>query len=146
MPLYAVHRMNKVSNRIPEIDDLFQVVEEDGKRVVHMDERIVLAIDTFGSRMAQSLRMSFLQGLGADAKLEKGLEGAMALDIVENKMPLLNLAGDIFGFNTKKYIAKNPRALGQLLKLAAPYLQNFNLGSMGNNDQTMQKGNVPLMR
>jgi len=93
-------------------------------------EDIVSLIDAFGSRMAKSLKMSFLQGLGANAKIEKGLKSAMAQDIIEEKMPLLNLAGDILGFNTKQYISKHPDALGQLIQLAGPLLQGGNLGSI----------------
>jgi len=108
---------------------------EDGE--INMREDLALLIDAFGSRIAKSLKMSFLQGLGAQAKIEKGLKGAMAQDIIENKMPLLNLAGDILGFNTKQYIAKHPDALGQIIQLAGPLLQGGGLGAL------MGKGGIP---
>jgi len=83
-----------------------------------IDERLGGVIDAIGSRFAQSAKMSVLQGLGAQAKIEKGLAGALAQDVVEKKLPLLELASDFMGFNTKKYIAEHPQALGQLAQLA----------------------------
>lgn len=109
-----------ITENLPSLDDF--VFEEDGQWV--MDARLGKLIDAFGSRIAQSLKMSLLQGLGAQAKIDKGMKGAMAADIVENKMPILNLIGDFLGFNTKKYISKHPEALAQLM----PLLQNMTSG------------------
>ena len=106
-----------------------------------MREDLAMVVDAFGSRMAKSIRMSFLQGLGANAKIEKGLKGALATDIVENKMPLLNLASDVLGFNTKQYISKHPEALGQLLHLAAPLLQGNGLGNLLGGGQPQPQRN-----
>jgi len=129
-----------ITDSIPSLSDYIQKGENDE---IIMREDLAMVIDGFGSRIAKSLKMSFLQGLGANAKIEKGLKGAMAQDIVENKMPLLNLAGDILGFNTKQYIAKHPDALGQLIQLARPLLQGGNLGSLmtGAPNQTSQGNN-----
>jgi hypothetical protein len=123
--LYSFHQIKQARAAIPSLSDFIKK-GEDGETIIRED--VASLIDAFGSRMAQGIKMSFLQGLGAQAKVEKGLKGALAQDIVENKMPLLNLAGDILGFNTKQYIAKHPDALGQLLQLAGPYLGNLNLG------------------
>jgi hypothetical protein len=130
--IYAIREMRRAQAAIPSLSDFIKK-GEDGETIIRED--VASLIDAFGSRMAQGIKMSFLQGLGAQAKIEKGLKGAMAQDIVENKMPLLNLAGDILGFNTKQYIAKHPDALGQLLQLAGPYLGN--LGAL--------KGSNPVM-
>ena len=104
--------MNRFENLIPELDEIVQV-DEDG--TIHMDNRLQAVISAIGQTMFQSAKMSFLQGMSVDSKLEKGLNGAMALDVVEKKMPLLNLAGDFLGINTKDYVKKNPKALFQLV-------------------------------
>lgn len=154
--LYAVWQMKRtkqeVMDSIPDFDNLFKIEEVDGRRQIAMDERIVMFIDAFGSRVAQSLKMSFLQGLGADAKLSKGLKTAMTQDILDEKVPLLNLgleiAGDVVGYNVKRYVTKNPEAIGQLISLVAPGVAkagglNALLGK--NNGQTRQSNSVPLM-
>jgi len=130
-----------ITENIPSLSDYVQK-REDGEIIIRED--LATLIDAFGSRMAKSLKMSFLQGLGANAKIEKGMKGAMAQDIIENKMPLLNLAGDILGFNTKQYISKHPEALGQLIQLAGPLLQGgkLNLGGlMGQGQPSQDQGN-----
>jgi len=143
VPLYAVWQMKKMQNRIPSFDDF---ITKDSEGEIIVDERIVTIFKLLGSNIAQSIKMSFLQGLGANAKIEKGLQGAMALDVVENKMPVINLIGDFLGFNTKQYISKNPQAIGQILRMAGPLLKNFNLGNLGNNGtQGTRSGNVPPM-
>lgn len=106
-----------ITESLPSLDDF--VFEENGQWV--MDARLGKLIDAFGSRIATSLKMSLLQGLGAQSKITKGVKGAMAADIIENKMPILNLVGDVLGFNTKQYISKHPEAIAQLM----PYLQRF---------------------
>lgn len=124
---YSLREIRRTRSAIPSLSDFIKK-GEDGEII--MREDLAMVIDGFGSRIAKSLKMSFLQGLGAQSKIEKGLKGAMAQDIVENKLPLLNLAGDILGFNTKQYISKHPEALGQIIKLAAPLLQGGNLGAI----------------
>jgi hypothetical protein len=106
-----------------------------------MREDLALVVDALGQRVARGIKMSFLQGLGAQAKIEKGLKGAVAQDIIENKLPLLNLAGDILGFNTKQYIAKHPDALPQIIQLAAPLLQGGQLGSLMGGAPQINHGN-----
>jgi len=117
------------------------ITKNEGGEVM-MDERLVMFVDAFGSRIAQSLKMGFLQNLGAQAKIEKGLAGALAQDVVEEKLPLLELAGDFLGFNTKKYIAEHPQALGQLAQLAGPYIGMLP-GSKRNDGHA--QGSVPTM-
>jgi hypothetical protein len=125
--LYAIREMKQARASIPSLSDFIKK-GEDGETIIRED--VMSVIDAFGSRMAQSLKMSFLQGLGAQAKIEKGLKGAMAQDIIENKLPLLDLAGDILGFNTKQYITKHPEALGQIIQLAGPLLQGGGLSNL----------------
>lgn len=122
--LVIFRQFKQAQAMIPSFDDLFEE-GEDGQLLV--DERLSKVIDAFGSRMAKSLKMSFLQGLGAEAKISKGLKGAVAQDIVDNKFPLFNLIGDAMGFNTKQYVAKHPEAIGQLLGLIAPALGKIQL-------------------
>lgn len=156
MTLYAVWQMKRTKQEvmeiIPDFDNFFKIEEVDGKRQIAMDERIVMFIDAFGTRVAQSLKMSFLQGMGVDAKLSKGLKTAMTQDILEEKMPLLNLgldvAGDMTGYNVKKYITKNPEAIGQLFSMIAPGIAKaggINALMGKNNGRSNQSGNVPLM-
>jgi len=121
---------------IPSLSDF---IRKEGDDII-LREDLSMVIDAFGSRIAKSLRMSFLQGFSAQAKIESGLKGALAQDIVENKIPLLNLAGDVLGFNTKQYIAKHPDALGQLLQLAGPYLKGLNIPNISGN-ATQSQGN-----
>ena len=138
LSLYIIRQTKRTAALIPSLSDFIQR-GEDGETI--MREDLALVIDAFGQRMAQGIKMSFLQGLGAQAKIEKGLKGAMAQDIIENKLPLLNLAGDILGFNTKQYIAKHPDALGQIIQLAAPLLQGGGLqGIMQPNQGNGEKG------
>jgi hypothetical protein len=138
----SFREMRRAQNRIPSLDKFVQFERgENGETTVVMDERLVAVFKAFGSNVAQSLKMSFLQGLGAQAKVEKGLQSAIAQDIVEEKMPLLNLVGDFLGFNTKQYIAKHPAAIGQIAQLAAPLLGQFT----GQNQRNNSPGNVPTM-
>jgi len=113
---------------IPSLDDIVRV-NEDG--TIDMDQRLAAIVTGIGQTMMQSFKMSALQGLSAQSKLEKGLKGAFAKDIIDNKMPILNMAGDLFGFNVKQYVAKNPDALMQLLGM--PQVQGL-LGRFMNNN------------
>ena len=125
--------MNRFENLIPDLDS-FVTFNEDGS--VNMDPRIVAVIDGVGSRMFQSAKMSMLGGLSGDARLEKGLKGAIAQDIIEEKFPLLDAATgilkDFTGYNVKKYITKNPEAAMQLIGMAQKNGINLD-GLMGNN-------------
>jgi len=69
--------------------------------------------------------------LSADAKLDKGLESAMAKDFIEEKIPFIDLIDEFTGLNTKKYLTKNPRAMFSLMK--QPGVQNLIAKFMGNN-------------
>ena len=128
--LYGIHEIRNskrmVQEIVPSLDDY---IFQDDAGEWHVEERLAKVFDLVGSRMAQSIRMSFLQGLGAQRKIEKGLKGALAKDIVEKKMPLLNLAGEFLGFNTQEYLGKHPEAIGQLLQLAGPLLGQVQHGN-----------------
>ena len=93
-----------------------------------LDARVVKFIEALGSSVAKSLKFSLLGSISGQARLEKGLKGALAQDIVEQNMPILNLVGDFLGINTKKYIAKHPEAFLQLMQQFAPMLMKFKLG------------------
>jgi len=133
--LMLAETMRDLEELIPSPSDFVQK-GEDGKTIIREDA--ALLIDAFGSRVFQSAKMSAIQGLGADAKLEKGLESAITQDIIEDKFPLIEMAGDFAGINVKKYLVKNPRAISQLLKLAGPYLPQ--LKALG-QPQSQIKGN-----
>lgn len=122
-----------LTDSLPSLTDYVQQ-GEGGETIIRED--LAMLIDAFGSRIAKSLKMSFLQGLGAQAKIDKGLKGAMASDVIENKMPIINLIGDVLGFNTKQYISKHPEALGQLAQIAGPYIGQ--LTGQGNNGSQNQ--------
>ena len=128
----SLRKMNRFDRLIPNLDDIVRV-NEDGS--IDMDNRLQAVISTIGQTMFQSLKMSMLQGLSVNSKLEKGLKGAMAKDIIEEKMPLLDAGAGILkeftGFNVKQYIAKNPDALMQLLGM--PQVQGLIGQFMGNN-------------
>ena len=121
---FSLRNMNRYNSTF---DSLKNLVGRDEEGHLVMDERLVKVIDAVGSRMFQSAKMSMLQGLSVDAKLDKGLEEALAKDIIEDKLPLLDagagLLKEFTGYNVKKYIAKNPRALIQLL--GNPQVQGF---------------------
>jgi hypothetical protein len=103
--------------------------KEDG--TVLMDKGLVTLINGLSSGIAKSLKMSFLGGLSGNARLEKGLKGAIAQDVLEKKAPIINLVGDFLGINTSKYVAKHPDAMLQLVQKFAPQLAQLNLS--GNN-------------
>ena len=128
----SLRKMNRFDRLIPDFD---KFIGKDESGQIVMDERIVAVIDAVGSRLFQSAKMSMLQGLSVNSKLEKGLKGAMAKDILEEKMPLLDagagLLKEFTGYNVKQYIAKNPDALMQLLGM--PQVQGLLANFMGNN-------------
>ena len=123
--------LRDVEDMIPSIDDF--ISEENGEWQI--DERLVKVIDLAGSRMFQSAKMSAIQGLGAQAKIEKGLQGAFAADIIENKMPILDLIGEFAGINVKKYITKHPQAIAQIVQMFGPMMQNFGKNNPGGQVQ-----------
>ena len=117
---FSLRNMNKYNRTF---DGLKNLIGKDEEGNIVVDERIVHVVDLLGSRLFQSAKMSALQGLSVDSKLEKGLKGAFAKDIIDQKLPILNLLGDFMGVNVKQYVAKNPDALMQLL--AMPQVQGF---------------------
>ena len=132
--IYSFLRINRKIDRFEglanTLSDLFRY-EEDEEGNPLLDARLSKMMQTFGSSITQSLKMSALGSLSGISRLDKGLKGAMAADIVENKMPLIGLAGDIFGINTQRYIKNHPDAMMQLI--SDPRVQGF-LGSiMGKN-------------
>jgi len=86
-------------------------------------------IKALSSSLATSLKMSLLGSLSGPARLDKGLKGAIAQDIVQEKMPMLNLIGDFLGINTKQYIGKHPEAMMQLYQQFAPMLGKMKIGA-----------------
>ena len=117
---FSLRNMNRYNSTF---DGLKNLIGKDEEGHIVMDERAVAVIDAVGSRLFQAAKMSALQGLSVNSKLEKGLKGAFAKDIVDQKLPILNLLGDFMGYNVKQYVAKNPDALMQLL--AMPQVQGF---------------------
>ena len=124
----TTRKMNrKLSEYEPVIEDfaaLFRYQEsEDGKPM--LDARLVSIAEAFSSGVAKSLQASFMGQQSGVARLDKGLKGAMAADVVEQKMPIINLLGDIFGINTISYVKKHPDAMMQLAAKFAPQIQGF---------------------
>jgi len=109
--------------------------EEDEEGNPLLDARVVKIIEALGSSLAKSLKFSLLGTISGQARLEKGLKGAIAQDIIEQKLPILNLIGDFLGINTKRYIAKHPEAAMQLFQQFAPMLMKFKFGQ-GNSPDT----------
>lgn len=140
--LFKTFRMfKKVDDLIDSAEGLLRY-EEDENGNPMLDARVVKMIETLGSALSKSLRMSFLGSLSGQARLEKGLKAAVAQDVIEQKAPLLNLIGDFLGVNTKQYIAKHPEAFMQIAQMVMPMLlknQAFNSGG-GENPFLKNKG------
>ena len=113
--------MRDLEEMIPSPSDYVQE-GEDGETIIRQD--VALLIDGFGSRVAKSLKMSLLQGLGANAKIEGGLKAAMIEGAITNQMPLLKLAAEIFGIPVEKYLKKHPDAMMQLAPMAQQLMGN----------------------
>jgi len=114
-------RFQRFENLADSVSDLLRY-EEDEQGNPMLDARLVKVIEALGSSLAKSLKFSLLGTISGQARLEKGLKGAIAQDIIEQNLPILNLIGDFLGFNTKKYIAKHPEAALQLFQQFAPML------------------------
>lgn len=133
--LYTDRKFRRYDSLVDNFSDLLRY-EEDDEGNIMLDARITKIIDSLGSRIASSAKMSMLQGLSVNAKLDKGLKGAMAADMVENKMPLIGLIGDIFGVNTQKWIQKHPDAIVQLAQQFGPmFLKNNHPGGPNPSNQ-----------
>ena len=132
--LFAIMTIRKMNKKLEVFEELGESVgqlfryEEDSEGKPLIDTRLSKMINMFSSSLASSIKMSVLGSLSGPARLDKGLKGAIAQDIVEQKMPMVNLIGDFLGFNTKKYIGKHPEAMMQLANMVAPILQNVKLG------------------
>ena len=126
----SLRNMNKY-NRV--FENLGNYIGKDEQGNVVMDERIVAVIDAVGSRLFQAGKMSMLQGLSVDSKKLKGIKSAMAQDVIEEKMPLLEIAGDFMGVNTKAYIKKYPDAIFQLANIPAVQKFLMKMGGAGSN-------------
>jgi len=136
--------MKKMQNRIPSLDDFCEIKkDEDGKPQVFIEPRLALVLDGLSKRFAQTLfqsfKMSNLQGLGASAKLDKGLKAAFAKDIINEKMPWLSALEHFAGINVKSYITKNPDAALSLL--SNPKVQQIIGGFMNRNNSPGQSHN-----
>ena len=131
--LFAILTVRKMNKKLETFEELGQSVgqifryEEDEEGQPLLDARIGKLISVFSSSMAKSLKMSVLGSLSGPARLEKGLKGAIASDVVEKQMPIINLIGDVMGINTQKYVSKHPDALMQLVGKFAPQLSKLNL-------------------
>ncbi|MFH1327928.1 MAG: hypothetical protein ABIH76_03645 [Candidatus Bathyarchaeota archaeon] len=142
---FAIYTVRKMNSKLEVFEEIAASVgglfryEEDSEGKPMIDARLGKIISTFSSGIAQSLKMSLLGSLSGPARLDKGLKGAMAQDIVEQKMPMVNLIGDFLGFNTKKYIGKHPEAMMQLGSMIAPMLGNIKLGG-GSNPRSGNDG------
>ena len=137
---FSLRNMNRYNHTF---DNLSNLIGKDEQGNIVMDERIVAVIDAVGSRLFQSAKMSMLQGLSVNSKLEKGLKAAFTKDIIEEKLPLLDagagLLKEFTGYNVKQYIAKNPDALMQLLNM--PQVQGFLAKLGGGNSPGLNPGN-----
>ena len=133
--LFAILTVRKMNKKLETFEELGQNVgqlfryEEDEEGQPLLDARIGKMITLFSSSVAKSLKMSMLGSLSGPARLEKGLKGAIASDVVQKQMPILGLIGDVMGINTQKYVSKHPDALMQLAARFAPQLANLKLGS-----------------
>ena len=142
--LFAVYTVRKMNNKLDMFEEIGESVgqlfryeeDEEGKPLI--DARLGKMISMFSSSLASSLKMSVLGSLSGPARLEKGLKGAIASDIVDQQMPMVNLIGEFMGINTKKYISKHPEAMMQLGGMLAPMLQNIKIGGGSN---PMSRGN-----
>jgi len=126
--VYTERKFKKYDALVENFEELLRY-EEDEEGNVMLDARLSGMIKAFSSGMAKSLKMSLLQSLSVNSKLDSGLKTAITTDAINKKMPLLNLVGDFLGVNTQEYITKHPDALMQL----APMLKGF-LGSGPRND------------
>lgn len=146
MFLKMSRKLEKYDKFAESIQALFHVREDPETHELLMNEKLVKLMHGFGSVMANSLKMSVLGSLSGQSRLESGLKGAMTKDFIDQQVPMLKLLEPILGKETFKYITKNPEAVGQLIQLAAPLLQNINAGSLaGGGPRSNNGGGVPSM-
>lgn len=146
--VFTTRKMNrKLGQYEPIIQDfaaLFRY-EEDENGAPQIDVRLTKIAEAFSGGIAKSLQMSVMGQLSGNARLEKGLKGAITKDVIDEKMPIINLVGDFMGINTKKYITKHPDAMAQIMRMFGPQIQQFMQGR-GNNGGQRGGGGVPEMR
>ena len=109
-----------VHEMLPNLDDF--IAKEGDQWMV--DERLGKLIDALGSRMALSMRQSFFQSQGVDAKLRKSVDKAFATDLMDGSGigGILEIAGLE---NVANILKKNPKTLNMILQRAGPLLQSF---------------------
>jgi len=118
--VYTDRKFKKYDSLVENFAEFLRY-EEDEEGNVLLDARLTGMIKALSSNMAKSLKMSLLQGLSVNSKLESGLKAAISTDAINKQMPILGLVGDFLGINTQEYITKHPDALMQL----APMLKGF---------------------
>lgn len=131
--------MDKIDGYIAEWRDkggLDQYVWQEENGEWRMDERIGKLIDFVGSRFALSVRQSMFQAMGVDQKLQKGVDKAFALDLMDNT----GIGGilELLGMrNVKSILARNPKTLTMVLERAEPLISKFmkNQGQQFNQSQ-----------
>ena len=134
---FAIYTVRQMKNKLESFEETASSVgqffrfEQNEEGEVMLDTRMVGMIKALSSSLATSLKMSMLGSLSGPARLDKGLKGAIAQDVVEEKMPMLNLIGDFLGINTKKYIGKHPEAMLQLYQQFAPMLGKMKIPGAG---------------
>lgn len=114
-------KTQKYDSLIDEAKSILTVKKDEKGLLIH--PKLDNLIKATSSGLLESFQMSALGQASGLARLGKGLEGAIAQDIVENQFPLLGLVDQMFGLNAMKYIKKNPRAIPQILGMVAPMLQ-----------------------
>lgn len=128
-------RLQKYDEAVDTVTEFF-AIDTDEKGQIQCSRKLGLLLSGTGQAIAKSVKMSFLGELSGKARLDKGLKGALAKDVIDQKFPALNLISEFLGENTKKYISKNPDGVLQLLNLAAPMItpmlqKGFNGGQTG---------------
>lgn len=126
----------------PFIDSIAALLryEEDEKGNPMIDARLKGFAKAISTEMTSSLSHSVLGQISGVKRLEKGLEGAMAMDIADKEMPILGLIGDFMGVNTAKYIQKHPRAMLQIAQYIAPMFKGQFRGGGPNKPHPYRKG------
>jgi len=126
-----------ITENLPSLSDY--VKEGEGGEIIIRGDLDML-LKAVGSHMAASLKAGVMGMLSGQARLDKGLKGAFVESAVQNQMPLLALAGEIFGIPVEKYLKKHPEAIMQL----APLAQKFMGGSKGGFDiNSLMRGGMP---
>ena len=118
---------------VDSVSDIFRYKEdEDGN--VKVDARLANVMKMFTNGVAKSIQMSIMGQLSGPARLDKGLKGAIAQDVVEKNVPVLGLVGDFLGINTTKYIKDHPDAMMQLARYFAPTIMKMQQGMQGQHN------------